>query len=212
VGYTHYWYRPKTIRKQEFESIVRDFKVLVPYLAKAGCPLAGPRGEGEAVINKGEIAFNGPRACGHPKNSKISIPWPTGDAGGIANPFKENAKTGTRYAGAEIRKRCCDGDCSYESFIFSRIRKPEKWEKVSEEGWFDFCKTAFRPYDLAVIAFLIVAKHHLGSKIRVRSDGTDGQWFDGKLFCQVYLGFGQDMAISEDGNELMSAVAAKKQA
>lgn len=64
--------------------------------------------------------------------------------------------------------------------------------------YFDFCKTAFRPYDLAVISFLIIAKHYLKNNIEVSSDGEDCHWFDGKMLCQMILGYGLEYIINEE--------------
>jgi hypothetical protein len=36
---------------------------------------------------------------------------------------------------------------------------------------FDFCKTAFRPYDVAVVAFLLLAHSHYGDAVTLGSDG-----------------------------------------
>lgn len=41
---------------------------------------------------------------------------------------------------------------------------------TSETG-FQFCKTARKPYDTAVTACLLLAKHHFGSAIEITSDG-----------------------------------------
>ncbi len=52
------------------------------------------------------------------------------------------------------------------------------------------CKTAFRPYDLALTAFLLIAQRHLGSEMVVRSDGGDPQWDHARLLCQQELSYG----------------------
>lgn len=52
-------------------------------------------------------------------------------------------------------------------------------EQADENGIdSEACKTAFRPYDLALTAFLLIAQHHLGSEKVVRSDGEQAQWED----------------------------------
>lgn len=188
MGYTHYWYRPKVIGRETFSRMVEDFRKLVPALAEAGAPIAGPYGEGEPEITPEVVHFNGVKNCGHPEDPAVVIPWPAAGAGGVGS--SAGAKAGVWFGGVLLNRRTCNGDCSYESFYFPRVRKPYDWEKPYPEGWFDFCKTAFRPYDLAVTAFLIVARHHLGPKIVVRSDGDDEQWADAKMLCQVVLGYG----------------------
>ena len=83
---------------------------------------------------------------------------------------------------------------------WSSVCRDPEWDTPKENGlYFDCCKTAFRPYDLVVISFLIIAKHHLGDKFIVRSDGEDGHWFDGKFICQSELGYGLNYEINEEG-------------
>ena len=96
------------------------------------------------------------------------------------------------FAGAEISTRCCDGDCSYETFDFPQKIKIGEFQKPDKGTgkYFDCCKTAFRPYDVAVTAFLIIAKHYLKDTIQIESDGEEEQWFDAKLLCQMELGYG----------------------
>ncbi|KXG74663.1 hypothetical protein AN618_21930 [Fervidicola ferrireducens] len=200
MGYTHYWYRPKTIHPATFRKIVADFKKLVPVLEeKYGVRLAGPGGEGDPIINDDEVSFNGPIHCGHQKNYELHIPWPSDDAGGVM--IEGGGISGKWYAGVMVNTRMCNGDCSYESFVFERKRIPYgDWDVPRENGlYFDFCKTAFRPYDLAVTAFLIIAKHYLGDKIVVKSDGEDTHWFDAKLLCQMELSYGMEYKINDKG-------------
>ena len=198
MGYTHYWRRPKEIGKKDFLRIVDDFKKVLPKI-KEVVSLAGPLGKGKPIINEEKVLFNGSEDCGHPENSEIVIPWPSKDASGIASPF-EDAKSGNWFTGVEVSKRCCGGDCSYETFAFERIYKPcGNWDKPEVGKYFNFCKTGFRPYDLAVITFLIIAKHHLNGKLIIESDGLDQHWFDGNLLCQMELGYGLEMKLNQEG-------------
>ena len=58
-------------------------------------------------------------------------------------------------------------------------------------GSFSFCKTAQKPYDLAVTGCLVVLKHHLGDSIEVSSDGDEeDDWDTGKALVQHTLGYG----------------------
>jgi len=197
IGFTHYYRRPKEIPRDDMLKIIRDFKKMVPLLSELKVYLAGGNGEGEAEINIERIWFNGPEKCGHLKNEAISIPWPTDTAGGIAG-FTEDAQKGNWFAGALIDKRCCDGDCSYETFHFPRVFKIREWDKPDEKGlYFDFCKTAFRPYDLAVNVFLIIAKHYLKDNIKVSSDGKMTHWQEGMMLCQVHLGYGLEFKLKD---------------
>lgn len=99
--------------------------------------------------------------------------------------------------GVQLKARMCDGDCSYETFRIDQKREPNRWTEKKEKLIFECCKTAFRPYDLAVQAALIIAAHHLGEAIVVSSDGTSEQWDEARLLCQMELGYGQGFTLED---------------
>jgi len=124
--------------------------------------------------------------------------------------------SGTWFAGLKLRQRTCCGDCSHETFSISLKIEKEDWHKPLEEIsyydqngkpvyndpkevglYFDCCKTAYKPYDLAVIICLIIAKHHLKEQIIVSSDGRLENWQDGMLICQKILGYGLDFKVRD---------------
>jgi len=187
MGYTHYWRRKPQIDKKAFANIIADFQRLMPELAAAGVKLAGPDGTGEVLVTEDLISFNGSTYCGHPSHFDLVIPWPDLHAAGI---FAGNPISGTWFAGHTLTTRACPGDCSCDTFYFPRVYDPQEWEKPENGLYFQFCKTAFRPYDLAVTVFLVVAKHHLESSLVIASDGTEENWFDAKLLCHIALGYG----------------------
>lgn len=79
----------------------------------------------------------------------------------------------------------------------------ERWGGL-QEGLggleFQFCKTRYQPYDLAVMACLLVLKHHLGRAIRIGSDGGIHDWQQGIELAEQVLGveFGE-MEFADDG-------------
>ena len=122
--------------------------------------------------------------------------------------------SGTWFAGLKLSQRTCGGDCSHETFSLPLELEESDWRqpigKIShydeydnpvyndkeEVGrYFEFCKTAYKPYDLAVIICLIIAKHYLKDGIIVSSDGTLEQWKDGMIICQKILGYGLDFTL-----------------
>lgn len=183
MGYTHYWYRPLEIDPKTFMGIVDDFAKLLEPIAKSGIHLAGWDGHGLPAIDYDEVRFNGAKLCGHDYRPH-SYTW----------PLQTNLE-GLEWTKGAL-KRECFGDCSNETFAFPRTYVPKEWEKPDENGlYFDCCKTRFKPYDVAVTAFLIVAKHHLGSQIIVKSDGGPEGWMDAKRLCQQYLGYGLNVKL-----------------
>ena len=198
MGYTHYWYRPLTIPARIFQGIRSDFDRLILPLADSGVHLAGGLGEDLPVITNDDIRFNGVRLCGHPKNDAIGISHPSDDACGIGS--SENAvQDGSSGMITRIKHRCCNGSCSYETFNLPRCLQLDDEQPPGADGlYFGFTKTAFRPYDVAVTAALLIAKRNLKDQFVVHSDGMDRQWLDAKRLCQGALGYGDWFGIVEE--------------
>jgi len=191
MGYTHYWKVPSSIDRSVFKHIVEDFQKTLPVLEELGIQIAGPSGEGEPLINLDSIEFNGIHNCGHQKRN-FGIAWPEEDAHGVSLVYAINDDEGTDvkgqwFAGRTILARSCDGDCSHESFHLFR-----QAQDLSEPTISGFCKTAFKPYDLAVQVCLVIAWHHLGNKIDISSVGKFPQWKDSMNVCQTILGYGDN--------------------
>jgi hypothetical protein len=205
VGYTHYWYRPLVIPTDAFHAIRSDFERLILPLADFGVHLAGGLGEGLPVITDDMIWFNGVRACGHPKNETVQIPFPTDDACGVGASANAIAD-GSDGLITRIKHRCCDGRCSYETFLFPKSLEADETRPPEENGlYIGFTKTAFRPYDIAVTAALLVAKRNLKDQFAVHTDGTDRHWSDAKRICQEVLGYGEWFGIVEEEVEAQSS-------
>ena len=98
-----------------------------------------------------------------------------------------------------------DGDGSHESFVFpwqiDRLSKRSSHDKYSSLK-FDCCKTARKPYDIAVQTVLIVISHHLntdpaGVGMIVNSDGEDAEWEEARCLVFQVLGYGADFHIGD---------------
>lgn len=78
----------------------------------------------------------------------------------------------------------------YETFCFKPTIEPHELIPPDEKGrHFEFCKTERRRYDIAVQVFLIIAKHHLGSQLKVTSDGCALDWKRAREIVEKYLGY-----------------------
>jgi hypothetical protein len=204
MGYTHYWYRIREIPKNEYRRISNDFKKLLPLFKVLDIQLGNGLGVKEPVFKRNEIAFNGLVKCGHKENKEIVIPWPAQSKDGIPTkpgvaPDSEKAIVGQWFAGVTLNQRTCNGDCSYETFSFPRVFKKEYEQKADgTELLFDCCKTAYRPYDLAVTAFLIIAKRYLGGAIKIHSDGEIKDWQDAMDICENALGYGKTFKLDHE--------------
>ncbi|PIQ87521.1 MAG: hypothetical protein COV74_00170 [Candidatus Omnitrophica bacterium CG11_big_fil_rev_8_21_14_0_20_45_26] len=203
MGYTHYWYRrDREIPRNIFNAILSDFIKLVPALEDFGILLADGHGKGVPTLDSDLISFNGKRRCGHPASYELGIAWPTTNAGGIANPWREDVRSKPWFGGLTIEKRICAGDCSHETCYFPRAYQDDEASfdshpgKREGTGWqFECCKTAYKPYDLAVTAFLVIAKHHLKESIHVVSDGVTQHWADARIICTQHLSYGIDFEL-----------------
>ena len=195
MGYTHYWYSKPEFDRRRFAGIVADFKKLIKPLEHVGVKLAGGLGTGEPLVCGDEIWFNGVEKCGHDLR-KLGITWPGHGAGGVNTTA--NVVAGQWFAGTQLSTRTCGGMCSHETFVLRPAYGLSNFDRVLARRYnrirpwhFECTKTAYKPYDLAVTACLIVADHHLGGSIRVSSDGGQRDWMDALMLCRHFLGYGR---------------------
>lgn len=207
MGYTHYFYTKLELNKDDFKKVVADFIKMLKPLQHLGSLIANGHGEGLPIINDSEIIFNGIRNCGH-QDRELGITWPSDNAKGISRLDMQHRRgndskmdiDGQWYAGLKLSTRSCDGNCSHETFALElkpEIPEYRKEESEREELTFNFCKTAYKPYDLAVNVALIIADHHLKDQIFVNSDGEISQWQDAIDLCDHFLGYGKDFGFKE---------------
>jgi hypothetical protein len=71
------------------------------------------------------------------------------------------------------------GDLSHEPFILR--------DYFNHNSASNFCKTARKPYNVVVVACLVVLKHFLKDQVTVSSDGNAQDWHDGLLLAQKIL-------------------------
>ncbi len=64
---------------------------------------------------------------------------------------------------------------------------PRRFSRDRDPGG---CKTHYLQYDLAVMVFLIIAKHYLKERLRVYSDGSIENWYPAVEKCLKVLGYG----------------------
>jgi len=68
------------------------------------------------------------------------------------------------------------GEDGHETFVLDRTTFD-----------FSFCKTAQKPYDLAVTTCLVIAKHYLKGEIDISSDGGAEDWKQAIDICKKEL-------------------------
>jgi len=206
LGYTHYYQVAKQYDKETFSKLSFDFKKMIPTLSHLGIKLADGSGEDTPIISPTQIVFNGKTNCGHTQRD-LGITWASKSAKGVSNDRVgqklEEITKGQWFAGATLETRACGGDCSHETFsLEQKLDRPrntaDKIVGKSNALMFNFTKTAFKPYDLAVNVCLIIAKHYLKDQIKISSDGTSENWEEGRQLVQHFLGYGKDFKLDED--------------
>tara|TARA_R100000789_G_C2981113_1_gene143492 strand:- start:12 stop:653 length:642 start_codon:yes stop_codon:yes gene_type:complete len=213
MGYTHYYYTPEVMDKKRFTDLATDVRKIFEFSEdKLGIKLANGLGDNDTrpEVTNDVIRFNGSE--GQPPglwttNERISIPWPSNDAGlNEPNPDPIADKTdGTWFAGSILTQRVAPinndtgkGSGSYETLCIDRDNSKAEFKQFNRnELLFNFCKTAYRPYDLVVTAVLIALKHHF-QEARISSDGESSEWMDGMMLCNNILGYGMDFELNRD--------------
>lgn len=200
MGYSHYIYQPKEIKKEAWNAIIKDTKKAFDYIEnELGITLADGRGTpgSRPVFTEDEIFFNGSDAQGigvWTTSEEISIPWPdplASIADVVADPSADKT-SGSWFAGTLVSQRVAPidnntgkGSGAYETAGLSRIAQGNE----SKPGlFFDCVKTAYRPYDLAVTAFYAIVKHHV-PECEIHSDGEEKDWTDAMILCHNLLGY-----------------------
>ncbi|NBU33866.1 hypothetical protein EBZ38_03475 [bacterium] len=84
-----------------------------------------------------------------------------------------------KYGGLQVNGK---GDDAHEEFSLR-----EHYRQNFEGDAFNFCKTAQKPYDIVVVACLIVLKHRLKDLIVVSSDGYSDDWKEGLRLAKNVL-------------------------
>lgn len=89
---------------------------------------------------------------------------------------------------------------SHESFIWqAQVAEPSY---MTNEGYsFDFCKTAYKPYDCVVTAILCRAKYHYGDSVKISSDGNWADWQSGRDLYEEVFGVAPTNPMTETADE-----------
>ena len=82
-----------------------------------------------------------------------------------------------------------DQNLDHETFAIDLFETGNyrKIDEFDKEGIFGFCKTAYKPYDFAVMISLMVIKHHLGADFSISSDGGIEEWKDAIEYYEKYF-------------------------
>lgn len=100
------------------------------------------------------------------------------------------------FTGTKIVFNGCGEFDSHESFVVPRTFAANFKHADKNGRLFACCKTAHKPYDLAVMCCLIVMNIAFGTDVfTVCSDGADASWKPACAACQRHLGYGGDWTL-----------------
>lgn len=154
MGYTSYWYRPKSLDKKKWKDFTSELEMLVKNLPEF-CITAGS--DGSDTGHEGRIVI-----CGW--NDKIR------------EYGREHSIVS--YKGQTVAFNG-EGDMGHEGFVVDRVQEVggRTATRNSKEGlYFSFCKTQRKPYDTLVCLVLISMKRWFMNDIVVSSDGDKDDW------------------------------------
>ena len=147
-----------------------------------------PKNNAGSAYMFGQLALDAKKIIEHAEQDGIRIRNGHGEGEPDFNEafFSINGDAmGTR---TEANGALVPADLAHESFIWEGIPTIQEWRK-DEPMTSDFCKTAYKPYDVVVTAILIRAKHIYGSCVSISSDGDweSIHWAYGRrLYEQVF--------------------------
>lgn len=70
-----------------------------------------------------------------------------------------------------------------------------------DDGSFNFCKTAYKPYDLVVCSLLLLADHYMRGCYEISSDGGLEGWKDSMKLNAKLFGYGFELPKTVDNSE-----------
>lgn len=193
MAYGHQWLRSRCLDPSRFEQAIRDCKQICDALP---IPLGNRDGKGEPVFTPTEICLNGFFSCPDVSNSGDGFIFPSAWSESVA-PFVVSPINGEYASGLTASARCVNsaGDGSFEPFLIKQSLG--KKTEPNNDFVLEYCRTNYRPYDLAVQCCLIIFNHYHGDQFIVRSDGCEDHWYEASNDCQAVLGYGLEFSLEK---------------
>jgi hypothetical protein len=162
MGYTHYFDIKKQPTQKQFNKIVEDVRVI------------------EKFFNENNILSK--NAGGHFNEDFVKLFGGDGNHKGVHYVVDEQNGEKNYTAFYLNGDGTFDKGLSHEGFaLFLDIN--------CDEAMWSFCKTARKPYDLAVTLILLCAKYHLKGGIKITTDGGNDEWAHSfELFEDLFEG------------------------
>ncbi|NET30151.1 hypothetical protein [Okeania sp. SIO1I7] len=178
MGYTHYLQRP--LELENFEKTAKAVEECYKIVRSFGIDIVGGHGEPDTKpeFSSERIWFNGSEKQTPgvwTAEGDFGIVWPSDKKNPIT--VSTSPVNGQWFGGAMLEKRVapnCDG--SYETLHIPRTYEVNEWSEADSSGnYFEFCKTAYRPYDLLVMCAYLATRYY-DRRCVVSSDGESIEW------------------------------------
>lgn len=171
MGYTHYFHHTRRFTNAQWAEVMTDLNRIAATARAEGITLADGFGESELPAKGSESVTDGPRY--------------------LPDQRDESGEKFVSFNGL--------GEDGHETFILFQNRAPLlPHQDKARRGW-DFCKTARKPYDVAVTACLCYLESVYPGQISAESDGAAEDWQDGLALAR--------RALPEKGNMLRIPLA-----
>ena len=173
MGYTHYSYRvKKDFDYATWDAFIADCKLAVKHFPKT--IENGYTGNGKqyplvlngcfkyktAKFTKEMVHFNGGENCGRSKQGDDGDGW---------------SDTETN-------------DLGHETFHLSRKYQKSYYEGNDDTWQFSCCKTAYKPYDFAVMVVMLLYKSYFKADVKISSDGEwEQEWKPAREFIAQHF-------------------------
>ena len=209
MGYTHYYYVSSYYKQEAWDSLLKDVKKLLVLPIPKVCAVGDKppyeyenfdinnlgdlinsdkrsREDGQYNIDETEISFNGIGQLSH-EQFHIYQRMPP-------DVFERQEEFAKRFAVPP----------GVGATAADRVR--EKGGTTILHPYFEFTKTARKPYDIVVQCCLILAKKHFGKEIAISSDGAKDDWTDAINIIEKNFGYKVKTRWSRDEGEIFSKV------
>lgn len=170
MGYTHYWTQKKTIKSADWIEIQAACIRIIAAAVQSGVRIAGADGTGSPLLNTETISFNG--------DGKEDCSY------SYTSSFDGTLRRVEQFG-------------AHESFWLDRKLQRDENERSPNNGklikW-TFCKTARKPYDVAVTAIGCCLESIWPNYFEFTSDGHLNDWQAGLALAR--------QALPSKGNQL----------
>ncbi len=178
MGYTHYLERP--LELENFDKTAKAVEECCQIVRSFGIEIVSGNGEpgSKPEFSSERILFNGSskQTSGvWTAEGDFGITWPSDKKQPVV--VSSSPVNGQWFGGAMLEKRIApNGDGSYETLYIPRVHKIHPWSEPNPSGnYFEFCKTAYRPYDILVNCAYLATRYY-DRRCVVSSDGEPVEW------------------------------------